>query len=134
VATSLEDSTEAGIRLALGMEEVDHRTADVGLASLAAEFSLPTAAAAAAAAPGVRREAEEEEVVVERGNGFGVSAAREALAMAAFTPLLLPLPPPPRSLRREAMPGARVWGSSEMTRRNGGWFGLVRGMDLAGCS
>jgi hypothetical protein len=128
VATSLEDSTEAGIRLALGMEEVDHRTADVGLASLAAEFSLPTAAAAAT---GVRREAEEE-VVVERGNGFGVSA-REALAVAAFTPLLLP-PPPPRSLRREAMAGARVWGSSEMTRRNGGWFGLVRGMDLAGCS
>jgi hypothetical protein len=126
VATSLEDSTEAGIRLALGIEEVDHRTADVGLASLAAEFSLPTAAAAT----GVRREAEEEEVV-ERGNGFGVSAAREALAVAAFTPLLLP---PPRSLRREAMPGARVWGSSEMTRRNGGWFGLVRGMDLAGCS
>jgi hypothetical protein len=127
VATSLEDSTEAGIRLALGMEEVDHRTADVGLASLAAEFSLPTAAAAT----GVRREAEEEEEVVERGNGFGVSAAREALAVAAFTPLLLP---PPRSLRREAMPGARVWGSTEMTRWNGGCFGLVRGIDLAGCS
>jgi hypothetical protein len=127
VATSLEDSTEAGIRLALGIDEVDHRTADVGLASLAAEFSLPTAAAAT----GVRREAEEE-VVVERGNGFGVSA-REALAVAAFTPLPL-LPPPPRSLRREAMPGARVWGSTEMTRRNGGWFGLVRGVDLAGCS
>ena len=119
VATSLEDSTELGIRLALGNKEVDHRTAEVGcLESLAAEFSLPLAA------PGVRRVAEEEE---ERGNGLGVSA-REAEAGAAFTPLLPPTPPP-RSFRREAMAGgARVWGSSEKTRRvwdGMGWWWVV---------
>jgi hypothetical protein len=112
VATSLEDSTALGIRLALGMEEVDHRTADVGccLEGLDAEFSLPPAEAVAA--EGVRREAEE-----ERGNGLGVSA-RGAVAVAGFTPL--PPPPPPRSLRREAMAGALGFGGSWEKRRGNG--------------
>jgi hypothetical protein len=111
VATSLEDSTALGIRLALGMEEVDHRTADVGccLEGLDAEFSLPPAEAAA---EGVRREAEE-----ERGSGLGVSG-RGAVAVAGLTPLLPP--PPPRSLRREAMAGALGFGGSWEKRRGNG--------------
>jgi len=96
VETSLEDSTELWILLARGRDDVDHRTAEVGLTGLDAEFSLPAAAAV------VRRADEEME------NGFGVSG-REAVAVAEALP-----PPPPRSLRRDDMAGwrcrARVWG------------------------
>lgn len=93
--TSLVESTELGIRLALGIDEVDHLTAEVGLAGLDAEFSLP---AAAAVGVGVRREAEEDLGVSARGAGA------VAVAAAAFPPL-----PPPRSLRRVAIGWARVW-------------------------
>lgn len=86
--TSLEDSTELWILLARGSDDVDHRTAEVGLAGLDAEFSLPAAAAV------VRRADEEME------KGLGVSG-REAAALA---------PPPPRSLRREDMAGVAMQG------------------------
>jgi len=105
VETSLEDSTELWILLARGRDDVDHRTAEVGLIGLDAEFSLPAAAAV------VRRADEEME------NGFGVSG-REAAAVAEALP---PPPPPPRSLRREDMAGwrcrARVWGGFGETRQ-----------------
>ena len=82
---------------------MDHRTAEVGLTGLDAEFSLPAAAAV------VRRADEEME------NGFGVSG-REAVAVAEALP-----PPPPRSLRRDGMAGwrcrARVWGGFGETRQ-----------------
>lgn len=87
VETSFDDSTELGILLARGIDDVDHRTAEVGLDGLDAEFSFPAAAA------GVRRADDEEEM------DFGVSG-REAAAV----PMVLP-PPPPRSLRREDMAG-----------------------------
>lgn len=96
VETSLEDSTELWILLARGSDDVDHRTAEVGLAGLDTVFSLPAAAAV------VRRADEEME------KGLGVSG-REAAAVAVALPA-----PPPRSLRREDMAGrrfrARVWG------------------------
>jgi hypothetical protein len=48
-------------------------------------------------------------------------SARGAVAVAGLTPLLPP--PPPRSLRREAMAGALGFGGSwEKRRRNGGWL------------
>lgn len=85
--TSLEESTELWILLARGSDDVDQRTAEVGLAGLDAVFSFPAAAAAA-----VVRLADD-----EMEKGFGVSG-RVAAAVAL-------LPPPPRSLRREDIAG-----------------------------
>jgi len=114
VETSLEDSTELWILLARGRDDVDHRTAEVGLIGLDAEFSLPAAAAV------VRRAEEEME------NGLGVSG-REAAAVAEALP-----PPPPRSLRREDMAGwrcrARVWGDSGRRDKGKGRSDLDLGM------
>uniref|UniRef100_A0A804PPP8 Uncharacterized protein n=1 Tax=Zea mays TaxID=4577 RepID=A0A804PPP8_MAIZE len=86
VETSFEDSTELWILLARGSDDVDHRTAEVGLDGLDAVFSFPAAATAV-----VRRADDETE------KGFGVSG-RVAAAVA------LP-PPPPVSLRREDIAG-----------------------------
>lgn len=83
--TSLEESTELWILLARGSDDVDHRTAEMGLDGLDAVFSFPEAAAAAV----VRRADDEME------KGFGVSG-RVAAAVAL---------PPPRSLRREDIAG-----------------------------
>jgi len=87
VETSLEESTELWILLARGSDDVDHRTAEVGLDGLDAVFSFPAAAAAAAAV--VRRADDEME------KGFGVNG-RVAAAVTL---------PPPRSLRREDIAG-----------------------------
>ena len=81
--TSLEESTELWILLARGSDDVDHRTAEVGLDGLDAVFSLPAAAAV------VRRADDEME------KGFAVSG-RVAAAVTL---------PPPRSLRREDIAG-----------------------------
>lgn len=101
--TSLEDSTELGILLALGIDDVDHRTAAVGLEGLDAEFSFPAAAAA-----GVRRADDEAE------KALGVSGRDPTAAGAAL----------PRSLMREAMAMVGlgfggIWGK---TRGRGRWF------------
>lgn len=115
VGTTLEDSTELWIRLARGSDDVDHRTAVVGLAGFDAKFSLPAATAAAV----VRRAEEEME------KGLGVSG-REAAAAAVA------LPPPSRSLTREDMAGrrsrARVWGDLGETRQDEGPSDLDLGM------
>jgi hypothetical protein len=97
VETSLEDSTELWILLARGSDDVDHRTAEVGLAGLDAEFSLPAAAA-------VVRRADE-----EMGRGLGVSGREAAAVAGGLAPAPRP-PPPPRSLRREDMAGAAMQG------------------------
>ena len=81
--TSLEESTELWILLARGSDDVDHRTAEVGLDAV---FSFPPPPAAAAV---VRRADDEME------KGFGVNG-RVAAAVAL---------PPPRSLRREDIAG-----------------------------
>jgi len=83
VETSLEESTELWILLARGSDDVDHRTAEVGLDGLDAVFSFPAAAAV------VRRADDKME------KGLGVSG-RVAAAVAL---------PPPRSLRREDIAG-----------------------------
>ena len=84
--TSLEESTELWILLARGSDDVDHRTAEVGLDGLDAVFSFPPPPAAAA----VDRRADD-----EMEKGLGVSG-RVAAAVAL---------PPPRSLRREDIAG-----------------------------
>jgi hypothetical protein len=85
VEAGFDGSTELGIRLARGIDDVDHRTAKAGLDGLAVEFSFPAAAA------GIRRADDEVEM------NLGVSGR-----VAAAVPMALP---PPRSLRREDMAG-----------------------------
>jgi hypothetical protein len=82
VEASLEESTELWILLARGSDDVDHRTAEVGLDGLDAVFSFPAAAVVCRADD-------------EMEKGFGVSG-RVAAAVAL---------PPPRSLRREDIAG-----------------------------
>ena len=77
--TSFEDSTELWILLARGSDDVDHRTAELGLDGLDAVFSFPAAATA------VVRRADDE---------------TEKVAAAVALP-----PPPPVSLRREDIAG-----------------------------
>jgi hypothetical protein len=92
VEAGFDGSTELGIRLARGIDDVDHRTAEVGLDGLDAKFSFPAAAAV------VRRVNEEEEM------DLGVSGRVGAAVSVAL----------PRSLRQEDMAGrrcrVRVWG------------------------
>jgi hypothetical protein len=84
VEAGFDGSTELGIRLGCGIDDVDHRTAEVGLDGLAAKFSFPAAAAV------VRRKDEEE-------MDLGVSGRVAADVSVAM----------PRSLRREDMGGRR---------------------------